>query len=171
MVRSRSHLRDIVFNGLFDPAAKLFDQGMPDSKKIVAGLRPPSQRLAQIFTRGGMQILGQLVTAAADQYSLATIAYYLLSGCLPYTAKSQREMFTQLLSQPPIPLLVSRKGLDVSPAIEAVIMKGLARNPGDRYPDTLTFANALREAVETPPPHKGGLLGRVRSLLHRDDRA
>src|SRR5581483_10404611 len=35
---------------------------------------------------------GQLVTPAADQYSLATIAYYLLSGALPYAARSQREM-------------------------------------------------------------------------------
>ena len=47
---------------------------------------------------------GELVGPQADQYSLATIAYFLLSGCHPYVAKSQREMFSQLLSQPPIPL-------------------------------------------------------------------
>lgn len=46
---------------------------------------------------------GEIVTAAADQYSLATIAYYLLTRCLPYTAKAPREMFTQLLTMPPIP--------------------------------------------------------------------
>src|SRR3954453_3315018 len=47
---------------------------------------------------------GEIVTAAADQYSLATIAYFLLTRCLPYTAKAPREMFTQLLTMPPIPL-------------------------------------------------------------------
>jgi len=57
----------------------------------------------------------------------------------------------------------------VSPAVEAVVMKGLARNPSDRYPDTLSFATALRAAVEAPPVRKDGLLRRVRSLLHRDD--
>ncbi|MFL5510772.1 MAG: serine/threonine-protein kinase, partial [Gemmatimonadaceae bacterium] len=41
---------------------------------------------------------GEIVTAAADQYSLATIAYFLLTRCLPYTAKAPREMFTQLLT-------------------------------------------------------------------------
>ena len=40
---------------------------------------------------------GALVTPAADQYSLATISYLLLTGTLPYLAKSPREMFTQLL--------------------------------------------------------------------------
>jgi len=34
---------------------------------------------------------GEIVTAAADQYSLATIAYFLLTRCLPYTAKAPRE--------------------------------------------------------------------------------
>jgi serine/threonine protein kinase len=40
---------------------------------------------------------GELVGPAADQYSLATIAYLFLTGNLPYTARGPREMFTQLL--------------------------------------------------------------------------
>src|SRR5258708_32050864 len=47
---------------------------------------------------------GELVTPAADQYSLATIAYLLLTGGLPFTAKTPPEMFSQLLSQPTIQL-------------------------------------------------------------------
>jgi len=161
-------------NLMYDPPtkrAKLLDFGIAAQTDL-----SPDERLTRAgFFVGTLMYVapealsGQLVTAAADQYSLATIAYYLLSGSLPYTAKSQREMFTQLLSQPPIPLLASRKGLDVSPAVEAVVMKGLARNPSDRYPDTLSFATALRAAVEAPPARKDGLLRRVRSLLHRDD--
>ena len=112
---------------------------------------------------------GQLVTPAADQYSLATIAYFLLSGCLPYPGKSQREMFTQLLSQPPIPLNSARRGWSTDPAIEAVVMRGLARNPADRYPDVLAFAQALRTAVMSPPPRRDGFLARVKSLLHRSE--
>lgn len=160
-------------NLMYDPVAKqvkLLDFGIAAQTDLT-----PDERLTRAgFFVGTLMYVapealsGQLVTAAADQYSLATIAYYLLSGCLPYTGKSQREMFTQLLSQPPIPLLASRKGLDVSPAVEAVVMKGLSRNPADRYADTLAFASALRSAVEAPPARKDGLLGRVRSFLHRD---
>lgn len=125
---------------------------------------------------------GALVTPAADQYSLATIAYLLLTGSLPYLAKSPREMFTQLLSQPPIPLNKARAGLDFGPRVEAVMSKGLAREPGDRYPDVLTFASELRDALleapgaaptssaaspSAPGAPDDGLLSRMKGLFRR----
>lgn len=129
---------------------------------------------------------GALVTPAADQYSLATIAYLLLTGLLPYTAKSPREMFTQLLSQPPIALNKARTGLDFGGKVEAVMMRGLSREPGDRYPDVLAFARELHDALLEPPtpaaavrsttnptqtappaPPEEGLLSRVRGLFRR----
>lgn len=94
---------------------------------------------------------GEIVTPAADQYSLATIAYNLLTGCLPYQGKTPREMFTQLLSQPPIPLNKARKGLDFGTQVEAVINRALSRDPAKRYPDTLIFAQELRTALLAPP--------------------
>lgn len=133
---------------------------------------------------------GALVTPAADQYSLATIAYLLLTGTLPYLAKSPREMFTQLLSQPPIPLNKAKPSLDFGPGVEAVMMRALAREPSQRYPDVLTFARelhaALTAAADTPatspagsPPTAApgspapaqnaddGLLSRVKGLFRR----
>ena len=126
---------------------------------------------------------GALVTPAADQYSLATIAYLLLTGSLPYLAKSPREMFTQLLSQPPIALNKARPGLDFGPRVESVMMRGLSREPADRYPDVLMFARELREALleppgksvpSAPPPStatqgadSGGLLSKMKGLFGR----
>jgi serine/threonine-protein kinase len=124
---------------------------------------------------------GALVTPAADQYSLATIAYLLLTGSLPYLAKSPREMFTQLLSQPPIPLNKARPGLEFGPRVESVLMRGLSREPGERYTDVLAFARELREALLEPPsassaasvPPTGaaaadeGLLSRMKGLFRR----
>jgi serine/threonine-protein kinase len=112
---------------------------------------------------------GELVSAAADQYSLATIAYFLLSGCLPFTGKSPREMFTQLLSQPPQPLGKAKEGLFFAPAVEAVVMRGLSKNPTDRYPDVRTFARELRTALEQPaePQDEGGFLGKIKGLFKR----
>lgn len=125
---------------------------------------------------------GALVTPAADQYSLATIAYLLLTGSLPYLAKSPREMFTQLLSQPPIPLNKAKPGLEFGANVESVVMRGLAREPGDRYSDVLAFAAALRDALSEPPgassassgaggttsaPADEGLLGRMKGLFRR----
>src|SRR6478735_4489847 len=75
---------------------------------------------------------GEIVTAAADQYSLATIAFFLLTRALPYTAKAPREMFTQLLTMPPVPLKDAGEGnFDFAPELDAVVMRALARSPAD----------------------------------------
>ena len=83
------------------------------------------------------------MTAAADQYSLATIAYFLPTRCLPYTAKAPREMFTQLLTMLSI-LLRMRERVRFAPEFDAC-----ARCPaaGARYPSVMAFANAFVEAA------------------------
>jgi len=96
---------------------------------------------------------------------LATIAYFLLTGCLPYLAKTPREMFTQLLSQPPILLNKARPNLQFGPQVEAVIMRGLAKQPSDRYPDVITFATELRKALLSASADDGGFLAKMKGLF------
>lgn len=119
---------------------------------------------------------GEIVTPAADQYSLATIGYYLLTRSLPYTAKAPREMFTQLLTLPPIPLNAAKERLKFSPALERVVMKALSKEPGNRYPDVMAFTRAFEEAVASPNSTKeepqaqteeAGLFARMRGILRR----
>jgi eukaryotic-like serine/threonine-protein kinase len=110
---------------------------------------------------------GEIVTAAADQYSLATIAYYLLTRCLPYTAKAPREMFTQLLTMPPIPLKDAGEGdFDFAPELDAVVMRALSRSPADRYSSVVAFANAFVEAARIPPDQPK-ILAKFKGLLRR----
>jgi eukaryotic-like serine/threonine-protein kinase len=110
---------------------------------------------------------GEIVTPAADQYSLATIAYYLLTRCLPYTAKAPREMFTQLLTMPPIRLRDAGSGnFEFSPELDAVVMRALSRSPTDRYPDVLAFADAFAHAA-TAASAQPKMLDKVRGLLRR----
>ena len=108
---------------------------------------------------------GELVTPAADQYSLATIAYHLLTCTLPYQGKTPRELFTQLLSQPPTPLNRARRGLEFGQQVEAVIGQALSRDPTKRYPDTLIFAQELRSALLAPPVAKGGLSSKLKGIF------
>jgi serine/threonine-protein kinase len=116
---------------------------------------------------------GEMVTPAADQYSLATIAYYLLTGTHPFVAKSPREMFTQLLTQPPIALNAAKPGLMFSPAVAEVVMKGLAKQPTGRFGTTIEFADALRAASSSvvgarraaPAASGGGVFARVKGLF------
>jgi len=111
---------------------------------------------------------GEIVTAAADQYSLATIAYFLLTRCLPYTAKAPREMFTQLLTMPPIPLKdAGEGGFEFAPELDAVIMRALSRSPTARYPSVMAFANAFLEASRFAP-EQPKILDKFKGLLRRN---
>jgi serine/threonine-protein kinase len=110
---------------------------------------------------------GEIVTAAADQYSLATISYYLLTRCLPYTAKAPREMFTQLLTMPPVPLKDAGEGkFDFAPELDAVVMRALSRSPADRYPSVIAFAHAFEKAALIPP-EEPKMLDKFKGLLRR----
>jgi eukaryotic-like serine/threonine-protein kinase len=110
---------------------------------------------------------GEIVTAAADQYSLATIAYYLLTRSLPYTAKAPREMFTQLLTMPPIPLKDAVEGrFDFTPQLDAVVMRALSRSPMDRYASVIAFADAFATAARIAPDQPK-MIDKFKGLLRR----
>src|SRR6185503_6267757 len=140
-------------NVMYDPATrqvKLLDFGIATDTD-----QDPEQRLTRAgFFVGTLMYVapealsGELVGPQADQYSLATIAYFLLSGCLPFTAKTPREMFSQLLSTSPVPLNQARQNLRFPAAIESVVMRGLSKDPAKRYPDALAFAAALEAALQ-----------------------
>ena len=161
-------------NVMYDPVTrqvKLLDFGIAMDTDM-----QPEQRLTRAgFFVGTLMYVapealsGELVSPAADQYSLATIAYLLLTGCLPFTAKTPREMFSQLLSQPPIPLNAARPNLRFAPAIEHVIMRGLSKDPTQRYPDVVIFASEFEKALSASAEEaaKPGLLSRVRDIFKR----
>jgi serine/threonine-protein kinase len=159
-------------NVMYDPAArevKLLDFGI-----AAAADQSQDERLTRAgFFVGTLMYVapealsGEMVTPAADQYSLATIAYFLLSACHPYSGRSPREMFTQLLSAPPQPLSKAREGLVVAPTVEAVIMRGLAKSPKERFPDVRTFARELRGAVAAIPPEPTGLMDKLKGFFRR----
>lgn len=153
--------------------AKLLDFGIATATDTT-----PDQRLTRAgFFVGTLMYVapealsGEIVSPAADQYSLATMAYLFLTGTLPYTARSPREMFTQLLSQPPIALNKAKPDLQYSQAVEDVVMKGLAKGPTDRYPDVVAFADALAQVLQEDPfpapGPSGGLFSKMKGLFGR----
>jgi eukaryotic-like serine/threonine-protein kinase len=168
-------------NIMYDPRTrtpKLLDFGIARDAQ-----EDPSERLTRTgFFVGSLNYVapealsGALVEEAADIYSLSTIAYYLLTGEHPYTGRSPREIFSQLLRDPPRPLRETAVGAHLSPAIEAVIMRSLSREPADRHPTPQAFAEDLARAVATggssstaPAAEKteGGLFGNLRSIFGR----
>lgn len=172
-------------NVMYDPGShvvKLLDFGIAADTEA-----SPDQRLTRAgFFVGTLMYVapealsGELVGPAADQYSLATIAYYLLAGVLPYTGKSPRELFSQLLTQPPISLNKAKPSLTFPASVEAVVMKALSKQPSERYPSVKAFSEAFTVAAQdcssggnaSAPESsggepKGGLMGKMRGLFGR----
>src|SRR5262249_57246413 len=91
------------------------------------------------------QLRGESVDHRVDIYSLGVVLYELLTGTPPYTAGSPYEVASLVLAgthEPP-----SSHNPLIWPELDDVVLQALAANPRDRFPDTRTFAVALRNAV------------------------
>lgn len=93
---------------------------------------------------------GGHLTPATDVFALATLTYELIAGHLPYLlAPSDEGVMRQQVSVPPFPLrlVVPR----VPPALDAVVMAGMAKQVADRIATAREFADRL-DAVRWPAP-------------------
>jgi formylglycine-generating enzyme required for sulfatase activity len=82
-----------------------------------------------------------------DQYSFAVVLYKALSGRLPHEGRTALEVIMKRSVDPPKPLREVAPG--VSPTVEHVVMKALARLPADRYDSCRAFAADFVSAVGT----------------------
>jgi hypothetical protein len=92
------------------------------------------------------QARGEEAGPLADLYSLAVVAYQLMSGRLPYEATSLSELALKQQREPPAPL--DQLNPEVTPAVAAAVMTGLALDPGQRPGGAMAYADVLRNAAE-----------------------
>jgi len=158
-------------NIIYDPRdqrARLLDFGHARDADL-----GPEERLTRTgFFVGTLQYVapealsGALVGEAADIYSLATIGFLLLTGHLPYSAKSPRELFHQLLTEPPQTLSEARHDLVFPRALEEVVARGLNREPAKRQPTVVAFAEEFTAATTQPASGgRSGLLGSLKGMF------
>src|SRR5262249_9768932 len=70
--------------------------------------------------------------AHSDIYRVGALAYFLLTGQPPFAGRSGVKMLAAHLYESPASLTTQRT--DVPPALEAVIVRCLGKNPADRFP-------------------------------------
>ncbi len=88
------------------------------------------------------QAQGEHLDARADQYSLAALTYLLLTGRPPYAHST---LSAAASPSPPLPL--STPELPFPQEVEDVVMRGLAPDREDRWPDVLAYISELRDAL------------------------
>jgi hypothetical protein len=104
----------------------------------------------------GALLAGRLppaVTPQSEQYAIAVLAYLLLTGLQPINAPAVHdELLQSIVHQPALPF--AARGIPAWPEVEAVVGRGLAKQPADRFPDVASLARAFslaRLPADRPP--------------------
>ena len=104
------------------------------------------------------QMLGETATPASDRYAFAVVAYEALTGGLPFGTGTLLELAARHTQMDPP--RASERSPDLPPAVDDVLLRGLARDPAERWETACDFAQALERsagsgsvpAAPAPPP-------------------
>ena len=94
------------------------------------------------------QALGEPATPASDRYAFAVVAFEALSGGLPFGGGTLVEIAQRRTEQ--APPRASERSPDLSGAVDDVLLRGLAREPADRWDSAGEFVVQLERALAEP---------------------
>ncbi len=95
------------------------------------------------------QVQGFKVDGRADQFSLAVIAYELLTGEKPFSGEYLPTLLYKIVREAPV--APTRLNPTLSPQIEDVLNRGLAKEPENRFANCSDFVASLTEACKATP--------------------
>jgi len=147
----------LLARGGFPDFVKLVDFGVAKMTELDHAEGSAGRRL----TRTGMifgtpeymspeQANGQPLDHRVDIYALGIILYETLTGSVPFEGESFMAVLSKHAVQPVPPLRETWPGLNVSPELEAVVMRALAKQRDQRFPQMRAFADALEGVPELP---------------------
>jgi serine/threonine protein kinase len=150
--------RNGVVHGDLKPACIVFDReerpyltdfalgSSRDSEPAAAVLGTPAYMAPERWA-------GDHATEETDQYSLAVLAYLVVTGTRPHEGQSDPDVRQRNFRRGPPAAHEEalRSGRDdVSPALSAVLEKALSVDPAKRYPTVLEFGQAFARAIRNP---------------------
>ncbi|MEM6528212.1 MAG: protein kinase, partial [Chloroflexota bacterium] len=108
------------------------------------------------------QITGEDITPLYDVYSLGILLHYTLTGEHPFPGKTPTAMLIHQMQDPMPPLQMHRE--DIPDALEEVLQRTTAKDPGQRYTSVMELALAFNRALK----REVGSTSQVDQLLSTD---
>ncbi len=150
--------RNEVIHGDIKPACVVFDrEGRPyltdfafASRRAGSGAVPSPTVLGSPSYMAPERWDGEPPSEASDQYSLAVLAYVMLTGTRPFEGQSDPEVRRRNFMRGPFPaheeaLRAGRE--NVSKAVTDVLARGLSVDPPERFESVLAFSDAFQSAL------------------------
>lgn len=147
--------RDIKLENLFlcdSGALKIVDFGIAKALCADALLTLPGVALGTPRSMAPEQSVLAEVDARADLYAMGLVLYELITGRGPFDelgCNVEALRYAHCETPPPMPSAIAPQ--PVSPAIEAVLLRALAKYPHERFQSASEMAAALRAAIPEPP--------------------
>jgi eukaryotic-like serine/threonine-protein kinase len=91
------------------------------------------------------QAQGEPVDARADLYSIGVVLYELLTGVVPFDAESPVTVALKQVSEAPVPAI--QRNPAIPPALDAVVMHAMRKDPNARFQDADEFIAAIERAL------------------------
>ncbi len=110
-----------------------------DGERAVAGT---PEFMAPEVIRGGT------AGVAADLYGAGVVLYELLTGTTPFGGGKAAEIMARHVGEPVMPPSLRRPDRGITPALDAVVVRTLAKAPADRHRSAVDLAAALTRAAE-----------------------
>lgn len=112
------------------------------------GLTTVGRQVGTLTIMAPEQLLGGPVDARVDIYALGILLFRLLTGRLPFAAKDALTLAQQHLEEPaPRP----SQRIPLQPALDAIVLRCMEKQPERRFESVDEFLAALRQAVTGPP--------------------
>jgi len=149
---AHAHARGVLHRDL-KPENVLFDElGAPRLVDFGLARAERAEPLTRSGTRMGSpsymppeQAEGAPADARSDVYGLGAVLYHALTGRRPFQGASPLEVLEAVLKGRPEPPRAHRP--DLPPAVEAVVLRAMARDPARRFAKADALADALEAAV------------------------
>ncbi len=149
-----THARGVIHrdikpgNVMIDAAgnAKIMDFGIArisDAHTVA----PTGTVLGTVEYMAPEQIKGEPIDGRADQFSLATVAYQMLTGRTPFGHQTFTTLVYKLVHEVPPPACTANDALP--PSVDSVLARALSKSPAERFGTCGEFAAALALAVSS----------------------